>query len=102
MLICLAKQSGLVHSSIFTPDSGETIIFVVAPHTGQNLGTSNTVPFASALIHLGIILLAFIILSLVPGPPIPSLSHSLILHKDALFTVVPSNLTGLKIATGVI
>ena len=38
----------------------------------------------------------------VPFEPIPSLSHSLILHRLARLTVVPSNDTGSNTATGVI
>ena len=48
----------------------------------------------------GIILFAFMTLSLEPFPPMPSLSHSEMLHSDALLTVVPSSSTGLNTATG--
>ena len=50
----------------------------------------------------GIILLALITVNLVPISPIPRRSHSLILHNEALCTVVPSKRTGLNIATGFI
>ena len=36
----------------------------------------------------------------VPEHPVPSRSHSLILQRDALLTIVPSNSTGSKTATG--
>ena len=50
----------------------------------------------------GMILFALITETTVPFAPIPSLSHSEILHNDARFTVVPSSSTGSNTATGVI
>ena len=52
------------------------------------------------LTTFGIILLALMTESIVPRPPMPSRSHSLMLQSEARFTVVPSRLTGLNTATG--
>ena len=59
------------------------------------------VPCASALTHLGMIILLFITVSEVTlSAPIPSLFISLILQRLARVTVVPSKDTGSNTATG--
>ena len=51
---------------------------------------------------LGMILFALMTSSSLPAPPIPKRLHSLILQREARFTVVPSISTGSNTATGVI
>ena len=78
---------------------GLILICVPAPHTGHFEGISKLPEESVTAMHLGMILFAFITSSPHPSP-MPSRSISLILHKEALETVVPSSCTGSKTATG--
>ena len=96
---CLAAQSALVQCSVRVP-LALSVTSVGAPHTGQVAGMSSVPTVCITSITLGIILLALITDRVVPGPPMPRRSHSLMLQSEARFTVVPSRLTGVKTATG--
>ena len=69
-------------------------------HTGQVSGIWKVPTLSITLITFGIILFAFITAIFVPLSPIPNLSHSEILQREARLTVVPSKSTGRKTATG--
>ena len=57
--------------------------------------------FLSTEMTLGMILFALMTERTDPLSPMPSLSHSLILQREARLTVVPSSSTGSNTATGV-
>ena len=97
---CFAGQFKLVQCNVLVELFSLSIISVSDLHTGHELGIVNVPIVSITLITFGIILLDFITSIFVPCPPILSLSHSDMLHRLALFTVVPSKLTGLKTATG--
>ena len=98
----LAAHSGLLQRNTFVPDTSLTSTYASAPHTGHFSGICNVPSFFTTEITFGIILFALMTERTVPLSPIPSLSHSLILQREALLTVVPSSSTGSNTATGVI
>ena len=98
-LTFLAVQSGLVQCKVFVPLFLLIRISVFAPQTGQVSGISSSPTASLTAIHFGIILFAFITDN-VQFFPIPSLSISLRLQREARLTVVPSICTGSKTATG--
>ena len=97
---CLAGQSGLVQCRVLVPLTLLTSTLASWWHTGQLSGIWSCPAFCSTLTTFGIILLALMTESTLPCPPMPSRSHSLMLHNDARRTVVPSSSTGLNTATG--
>ena len=94
-----AAHSAFVHLSVRVPDS-DSFTSVGAPHTGHLSGMRNAPTFFVTATTLGMILLALMTESSVPGPPMPSRSHSEMLHSEARLTVVPSSGTGRNTATG--
>src|SRR3712207_4709122 len=99
-LSCLEGQSALVQCSVLVPLASLSRTSVGAWHTGHSAGMVKLPSRCSTLMTLGIILFALMTSIFVPLSPIPSRSHSDMLHKLARFTVVPSSSTGLKTATG--
>ena len=95
-----AAQLGLVQCKVLVSLLELTTTSVGDLHTGHSVGIDSFPSVCKTSITFGIILLALITEILVPLPPMPSRSHSEILHRLARFTVVPSNSTGLKTATG--
>ena len=86
-----AGQAELTHLSVLVPLLLSAIT-AAEPQTGHLSGTVKVPSLLITDTHLGIILFAFIICSIVfPFSPMPSLSISLILQSDALETVVPSS-----------
>ena len=97
---CLAGHSALVQCSVFVPLASLTRISVAAWQTGHSWGISKAPSVRMTLMTFGMILFALMTLISVPAQPIPNRSHSLILQSEARLTVVPSNSTGRKTATG--
>ena len=93
-LSCFAGHLWLVQCRVLVLLAGLVITSVGEPQTGHLSGICSKPTFLSTLMTFGIILLAFITLIREPFSPIFNRSHSLILHSDARFTVVPSKVTG--------
>ena len=97
----LAGQLGFVHLSVSVPRSLISTI-VLLWHTGQVSGIWKLPTACFTLMTFGMILFALMTSSSLPASPIPKRLHSLILQREARFTVVPSISTGSNTATGVI
>ena len=98
-LTFFAVQFGFVQCNVLVSLLGLILTSVLWPHTGHSVGISTSPTASFTAIHLGIILFA-LITDKVHSFPIPSLSISLKLHRDARDTVVPSIWTGSNTATG--
>ena len=98
-MIFFALQNSLVQTRVLIPFSSS--IFVSPPHAGQVCGISILPLFVLFSASCGMIILA---LYTTISSPIPNCNSSitLMLWRLALLTVVPSNSTGSKIATGLI
>ena len=99
-LICFAGHASLVQCKVSVPLTALSLTTASWWHTGQLFGISNVPTDWMTRITFGIILLALMTDSVLPGPPIPNRLHSLILQSEARCTVVPSNSTGANTATG--
>ena len=96
----LAGHSMFVQCNVSVPLEALVTTSVGSPHTGQRSGISRLPTLCSTFITFGIILLALITEISVPLSPMPNRWHSLMLQREARFTVVPSNSTGSNTATG--
>ena len=98
--ICFAAQSLFTH--LKTTVSSFFSIFTALPHTGQNAGIISLMFFNERVWFSAICGIIILALNTSIVSPIFNFSESIIdkLWTDARETVVPSNSTGSKIATG--